>query len=305
MKVGVNLINFGPGAEPAALARWARVVEDLGYHLLMTSDHVAITPDVAARYPAPFYEPFTMLGWLAGVTSGIELGTTVIIIPYRHPLETARATAVVDQLSGGRFILGVGVGWAKQEFEAIGVPFEKRGAMTNDYLQAIKACWTQDIASYEGRFVRFHDVHTAPRPARKPGPPIWVGGSSDAALQRAVLHGDAWHPIRSRVDWLRDSGLPKLREIARREGRPLPALCPRIILNLTEGSAPEDKRVAGQGSLEQVRGDLLALEALGASYVVLDTFTGDVEATRNHEPAWLTLEVAAERLLDLDHGTVR
>jgi probable F420-dependent oxidoreductase len=305
MKVGVNLINFGPGAEPAALVRWARVVEDLGYHLLMTSDHIAITPDVAARYPAPFYEPFTILGWLAGVTSRIELGTTVIIIPYRHPLETARATAVVDQLCGGRFILGVGVGWAKQEFEAIGVPFEKRGAMTNDYLEAIKACWTQDIASYDGRFVRFHDVHTAPRPARTPRPPIWVGGSSDAALQRAVLHGDAWHPIRSRVDWLRDSGLPKLREIARREGRPVPALCPRIIFNLTEDPAPEDKRVAGQGSLEQVRGDLLALEALGASYVVLDTFTGDVEATRNHEPAWLALEAAAERLLDLDRGTVR
>jgi hypothetical protein len=85
----------------------------------------------------------------------------------------------------------------------------------------------------------------------------------------------------------------------------VPALCPRIIFNLTEGPAPEDKRVAGQGSLEQVRGDLLALEALGVSYVVLDTFTGDVEATRNHEPAWLTLEAAAERLLDLDRGTVR
>ena len=93
MKIGVNLINFGPGAEPAALGRWARVVEDLGYHLLMTSDHIAITPDVAARYPAPFYEPFSMLGWLAGITSRVELGTTVIIVPYRHPLETARATA--------------------------------------------------------------------------------------------------------------------------------------------------------------------------------------------------------------------
>lgn len=306
MKVGVNLINFGPGAEPVALARWARVVEDLGYHLLMTSDHVAITPDVAARYPAPFYEPFSMLGWLAGVTSRVELGTTVIIVPYRHPLETARATAVVDQLCGGRFIFGVGVGWAKQEFEAIGVPFEKRGAMTNDYLQAIKACWTQDIASYEGPFVRFRDIHTAPRPARRPGPPIWVGGSSDAALRRAVRHGEAWHPIRSRVDWLRDVGLPKLRAIAEREGRPTPPLCPRIILNLlSEGAAPEDSRVAGQGSLEQVRGDLLALEAMGAPYVVLDTFTGDVEATRDPEPAWRMLEAAAERLLDLDRGSVR
>ena len=112
MKVGVNLINFGPGANPEVLASWARLVEELGFHLLMTSDHVAITPDVAGRYPAPFYEPLTLLGWLAGVTRRLELGTTVIIVPYRHPLETARATAVVDQLCGGRFIFGVGVGWA-------------------------------------------------------------------------------------------------------------------------------------------------------------------------------------------------
>ena len=305
MKVGVNLINFGPGAEPRALAGWVKVVEDLGYHLLMTSDHVAITPDVAGRYPAPFYEPFSMLGWLAGITKKVELGTTVIIVPYRHPLETARATAVVDQLCGGRFIFGVGVGWARQEFEAIGVPFEKRGAMTNDYLQAIRACWTQDIASYEGRFARFRDVHTAPRPARPKGPPTWVGGSSDGALRRAVLHGDAWHPIRSRVDWLRDTGMPRLREIAAREGRPVPPLCPRIILNVTDGDAPEDKRVAGTGSVEQVRGDLRALEALGAPYVVLDTFTGDVEATRDPAPAWRMLETAGKRLVDLDRGTVR
>jgi probable F420-dependent oxidoreductase len=305
VKVGVNLINFGPGAEPGAFARWAEVVEDLGYHLIMTSDHVAITPDVAARYPAPFYEPFAMLGWLAGVTRRIELGTTVIIVPYRHPLETARATAVVDQLCRGRFILGVGVGWAKQEFEAIGVPFEKRGALTDDYLQAIKACWTQDVASYQGRFVSFRDVHTAPRPVRPSGPPIWVGGSSEAALRRAVRLGEAWHPIRSRVDWLRDVGLPKLREIAAREGRPVPPLCPRIIFNLTDRAAPEDKRVAGQGTLAQVRGDLLALEAMGVPYVVLDTFTGDIEATREPEAAWRMLEAAAERLVDLDRGTVR
>jgi hypothetical protein len=107
------------------------------------------------------------------------------------------------------------------------------------------------------------------------------------------------------VDWLRDSGLPKLQEIAKSEGRPVPALCPRIILNLTDSPAPEDKRVAGQGSLEQVRGDLRALAAMGATYVVLDTFTGDVEATRDPEPAWRTLEAAAERLFDLGRRTVR
>ena len=139
MRVGVNLINFGPSATPETLLRWARVVEDLGYHLLMTSDHVAITPDVQARYPAPFYEPFTMLGWLAAVTRRVELGTTVVILPYRHPLETARAIANADQLSGGRVIFGVGAGWARQEIDVLGVPFQRRGAMTDEYLAAIKA----------------------------------------------------------------------------------------------------------------------------------------------------------------------
>jgi probable F420-dependent oxidoreductase len=305
VKIGVNLINFGPGATPETLIGWARLVEELGYHLLMTSDHVTITADVAGRYPAPFYEPLSLLGWLAGVTRRIELGTTVIIVPYRHPLETARATAVVDQLSGGRFIFGVGVGWARQEFEALGVPFEKRGAITDDYLSAIRACWTHDVASYEGRFVRFANVHTAPRPVRAPHPPIWVGGASDAALRRAVLHGNAWHPIRIRIDWLRDTGLPRLRAIAEKEGRPVPALCPRIKFQLTDGPLPDDQRGAGQGSLEQVRGDLRSLEELGCPYVLLDTYYDDPEATRSHEPAWRLLRTAADRLVDLGRGTVR
>src|SRR5207302_11268864 len=107
----------------------------------------SVTPEPSRRYPARFYEPFTTLGWLAAKVLRIELGTTVIIVPYRHPLETARMAAQIDRFCGGRFIFGVGVGWARQEFEALGVPFEKRGAMTNEYLEAIKVCRTQDVAS--------------------------------------------------------------------------------------------------------------------------------------------------------------
>src|SRR5437867_13131124 len=194
MKVGVNLLNWGPGVSPDSLARWATLVEALGYHLVMISDHVAPTPDVAAKYPAPIYDPFTTLGWLASATRRVELGTTVIILPYRHPVQTARMAATVDRLSGGRFIFGVGVGWAKQEFEALGVPFERRGAVSNDYLAAIKTLWTNDVASYAGPFASFKDVHTGPRPLRSPHPPIWVGGSSDAALRRGAPHRHALHP---------------------------------------------------------------------------------------------------------------
>ena len=305
MRVGVNLLNWGPGVSPEALARTTALIEALGYHLAMISDHVAPTPDVAANYPTPLYDPFTTLGWLAAATRTIELGTTVIILPYRNPVLTARMAATVDRLSGGRFIFGVGVGWAKQEFEALGVPFTHRGAMSNDYLEAIKIVWTRDVASYTGPFVSFKDVHTAPRPVRSPHPPIWIGGSTDAALRRAVRYGDAWHPNRVRMNWLRDTGLPKLQAVAAAERKPVPALCPRIRLELTDSPRPDAERLIGQGTLDQMRKDLEALESLGAAYVLLDSAGDDPQATRDQEPLWRMLATLAEKVLDLPQQTLR
>ena len=305
MKMGVNLINFGPGATPATLARWVQLTETLGYHLIMTSDHIAVTPDVQSRYPAPFFEPLSTLGWLAGMTRTLEIGTTVIILPYRSALETAKVGANIDQLSNGRFILGVGVGWAEQEFAALGVPFHQRGAITDEYLEAIKRLWTQERASYAGRFIAFQDVHTWPRPVRAPHPPIWVGGNSDAAMRRAVRYGEAWHPIRIRLPHFTSTQLPRLQALADREQRPVPALCPRIRLRLTASSMPDDSRVAGEGTLDQVRHDLEALQSLGCPYVLLDTYYDDVEATKHHETAWRMLVTLAEKVLDLSHETLR
>jgi probable F420-dependent oxidoreductase len=305
MKFGVNLINFGPSARPDSLARWAMLTETLGYHFLMTSDHIAMTPDVQARYPAPLYEPFTTLGWLAGVTRRIEIGSTVVILPYRNPLQVARMAANVDQLSGGRLLFGIGVGWSQQEFAALGVPFHRRGALTNEYLAALRTLWTNDMASFEGRYVRFTDVHTAPRPARTPHPPIWVGGASDAAMRRAVRYGDAWHPNRVRPGWLKTTGLPRLRQIADTESRPVPALCPRIRLRLTDAPLPDDQRLLGEGTLDQMRADLRVLHELDAQYVLLDTFYDDIEATRHPEVAWGLLATMAEKALDLPHEALR
>jgi probable F420-dependent oxidoreductase len=305
MKVGVNLINFGPGVTTASLRSWAQLSESLGYHLIMTSDHIAITPDVQSRYPAPFFEPISLLGWLAGITSTIEIGTTVIIMPYRNPLELAKATANVDQLSGGRFILGVGIGWAQEEFKVLNVPYRSRGAITNEYLEAVKLLWTQDVASYDGKFVSFNEVHTAPRPIQAPHPPIWVGGPSDAAMRRTVRYGDAWHPIRIQMDWFKNTGIPRLKEIADEEGRPMPKLCPRIRLQLTHSPLPDSERVVGEGSLSQVHKDLAELESLGCSYVVLDTYADDLEAIKNNEASWRMLSVLADSVLDLGNETVR
>src|SRR5579871_6812850 len=214
MKLALNLLNFGEAATLDNFQRWVAFAEEYAFDAVLISDHIAITPDVAARYPTPFVDPFLLLAWVAARTSKLEVGTTVTILPYRHPLHTARLVANLDQLSNGRFIFGVGVGWAQQEFATLGADFEHRGSVANEYLEVMKLCWSEDVASFSGRFVSFSDVHTGPRPVRQPHPPIWVGGASDAALRRAVRYGTAWHPIRSRFSWLRDVGYPKLKAIA-------------------------------------------------------------------------------------------
>jgi alkanesulfonate monooxygenase SsuD/methylene tetrahydromethanopterin reductase-like flavin-dependent oxidoreductase (luciferase family) len=272
----VNVPNFGPGTDPDVLRRWALTVEGLGFDLLMVSDHVAVTPDVAEQYPAPFYEPFTTLAWLAGLTRRIRLGTTVLILPYRHPLLTARMAANLNDLSGGRLVLGVGVGWARQEFDALAVPFRERGRLTDLHLLAIRAAWA-DVEDYRS------------------GPiPVWIGGNSDAALRRAVRLGDAWHPLRFTPGWL-TGALDRMRAIAAELGRPQPALVPRIALHLTSSPVTGDDRLAGHGTIAQIAGDLEQLRSLGAGTVVLDPYNGDPEETTHPEAAWRALATVAER----------
>jgi alkanesulfonate monooxygenase SsuD/methylene tetrahydromethanopterin reductase-like flavin-dependent oxidoreductase (luciferase family) len=276
VRLGVNVPNFGPGTDPDVLRRWALTVEGLGFDLLMLSDHIAVTPDVAEQYPAPFYEPLTTLAWLAGLTRRIRLGTTVLIVPYRHPLLAARMAANLNDLSGGRLVLGVGVGWARQEFDALGVPFRDRGRLTDLHLLAIRAAWA-DSEDYRG------------------GPiPVWIGGNSDAALRRAVRLGDAWHPLRFTLAWLAGA-LDRMTAIAAELQRPQPALMPRIALQLTPAPVTGDDRLAGQGTIEQVAGDLEQLRSLGAGTVVLDPFNGDPDETAHPEVAWQALATVAER----------
>ena len=143
MKVGVKLHHSGQGASPDYMRRWAQFAETLGFHLIMTGDHIALTPEVLEQYPAPYYEAFTNLAWLAPQTQKVELGTSAIVIPYRNPVYLARITASLDQLSGGRLVFGVAAGWAESEFDALRVPFHKRGAMTDDYLSAIQVLWDE------------------------------------------------------------------------------------------------------------------------------------------------------------------
>jgi alkanesulfonate monooxygenase SsuD/methylene tetrahydromethanopterin reductase-like flavin-dependent oxidoreductase (luciferase family) len=290
VRLGVNVPNFGPGTNPDVLRRWALTVEGLGFDLLMVSDHIAVTPDVAEQYPAPFYEPFTTLSWLAGLTRGIRLGTTVLIVPYRHPLLIARMAANLNDLSGGRLVLGVGVGWAREEFGALGVPFRDRGRLTDEHLLAIRAAW-QDETDYRSGHI-----------------PLWIGGNSDAALRRAVRLGDAWHPLRFTPGWMAEAA-GRLTACAADQGRPAPALMPRIALRLTEApvtaSVSGGDRLAGHGTIDQIMADLGQLRSLGADTVVLDPFNGDHRETTQPERAWRTLATVAERARSQDIDTER
>jgi alkanesulfonate monooxygenase SsuD/methylene tetrahydromethanopterin reductase-like flavin-dependent oxidoreductase (luciferase family) len=280
VRIGVNVPNFGPGTTPEILLRWAETVESLGFDLLMVSDHVAVTPDVAAQYPPPFYEPFTTLAWLAGNTRAIGLGTTVLITPYRHPLLTARMAANLGALSGGRLVLGVGVGWAREEFAALGVPFEQRGRLTDRYLDEILAAW-KDERDYPGG-----------------GVPLWIGGNSDAGLRRAVRLGAPWHPLRFTLPWFRNA-LARLAALAEEAGRPVPVLAPRIILRIVDAQLDDARRLTGEGSLAQILADLTALRELGADTVVLDPFGGDPAETLRPERAWRDLATVADALRGL------
>jgi alkanesulfonate monooxygenase SsuD/methylene tetrahydromethanopterin reductase-like flavin-dependent oxidoreductase (luciferase family) len=290
VRLGVNVPNFGPGTNPDVLRRWALTVEGLGFDLLMVSDHIAVTPDVAEQYPAPFYEPFTTLSWLAGLTRGIRLGTTVLIVPYRHPLLIARMAANLNDLSGGRLVLGAGVGWAREEFGALGVPFRDRGRLTDEYLLAIRAAW-QDETDYRSGHI-----------------PLWIGGNSDAALRRAVRLGDAWHPLRFTPGWMAEAA-GRLTACAADQGRPAPALMPRIALRLTDApvtaSISGGDRLAGHGTIDQIMADLGQLRSLGADTVVLDPFNGDHRETTQPERAWRTLATVAERAGSQDIDTER
>ena len=260
MHLGVNVPNYGPGTDPGVLREWGRIVEGLGFDLLMLSDHVVVTPDVAVRYPEPFFEPFTTLSWLAGITTRVRLGTTVIVLPYRHPLLVARMAGNLDELSGGRLVLGVGAGGARQEFEALGVPFARRGRLTDEYLAALREAWGTESSI-----------------------PIWVGGNSAAAIRRSINFDAAWHPLRPTLPFLRDAVTSR---------RP-PKLAPRIAVRVTRSPVDDPERPAGVGSIEQILDDLRELRRLGADTVVLDPYHGDPEETRRPDVAWRALTTVA------------
>ena len=206
MKFGFYLPTRGHTATPEALETLVTRGEALGFHSVMIADHVVFPTEVHSKYPytvsgafpghGDALEQLTLMAFLAGITERLRLVTSVMILPYRNPVLTAKMLATVDVLSRGRVTVGVGVGWLREEFEALHTPdFDQRGAVSNEYLQIFKTLWTQDPADFAGQFYQFKGVRCLPHPVQKPHPPLWIGGHSRPALRRVAKYGDGWHPV--------------------------------------------------------------------------------------------------------------
>ncbi|MDP7545693.1 MAG: TIGR03619 family F420-dependent LLM class oxidoreductase [Alphaproteobacteria bacterium] len=200
MQFGIHIPQLGRKAGPEAIRRGACQAEDLGYDHIWVNDHLAVPHDAPYPPTASFYEPLITLTWAAAATSRVGLGTSVLLLPLRTPVHLAKELATLDLLSGGRLILGTGVGWLEGEFDAMGVPFAGRGARTEDIINILRACWNEDPISYEPTVVtaKLEGIRALPQPGRKI--PVWVGGHSRLARRRAMALGDGWHGTRLSVE---------------------------------------------------------------------------------------------------------
>ena len=196
MRYGVAIPQANSFASPDAIRAMARAVEELGFDSLWVSDHV-IVPEGSGYIPELMDEPLATLAFLAGQTSHITLGTSVLIVPYRDPVFTAKFLSTVDNLSNGRLVVGVGAGWLEPEFQALSVPFDERGPRTDEYLRVFRNLWETETSSFEGKWKSYQNMRMFPKssPSRRGTIPIWVGGNGKASIRRAAELGDGWHPI--------------------------------------------------------------------------------------------------------------
>lgn len=268
MKFALAFANIGPYATPDGAVQLAQDAEAGGFESLWTVEHVVVPAGYQSQYPysdtgrmpgpedSPIPDPLIWLAYVAAATRTINLATGVLILPQRNPVVLAKELATLDVLSGGRMLLGAGIGWLREEFDAIGVPFNERGARTDDHVGALRALWQQEQASYRGRFTEFHDCIVSPKPVNGTIP-IHIGGHSEAAARRAGRIGDGFFPAAGSHESLA-AMFDVMRTAAREAGRDADTI------ELSTGG----NGALGSGALDEVR----ALADLGVTRVVLPAF---------------------------------
>jgi probable F420-dependent oxidoreductase len=266
MRFGVAIPQAGRFVPADVQRRLAREIEGMGFDSLWVSDHV-IVPAGERYIPAVMHEPLALLAWLAAETTSITLGTSVLILPYRDPVVTAKFVASTDVLAGGRIVLGVGAGWLEQEFDALSAPFADRGAVTDEYLRVIRNLWETDTSTFAGRWKRYEDMRLFPKGdrSRTTTIPIMVGGNSPASVRRAAELGDGWHPINLSPEQLAE-GIARYHGACARFGR---APGPVMLRHMPGGRTAPDGRPPLSGSPEDQAADVLAYATAGLDELML------------------------------------
>jgi len=291
MKYGFTLPGRGHLATPERLGIIARKGEEFGFDTLLTGDHILVPKNISSVYPyteggefpgsgsGESMEQITLLSYIAGQTSKIRLVTSVLIVPHRNPLIAAKSLATLDLLSGGRLVVGVGVGWMREEFQALGLPpFEERGAVTDEYIRAFKVLWTEDDPHFQGKYISFDDISFLPKPVQKPHPPIWVGGESRPALRRTAELADGWYPLGSNPTFPMGTpeqlkaGMERLAGYAEHFGRD-PSTIETIYRThqfelLKQAAGPD--RLPFVGDADQIAGDIRQYQDMGVTSMIWD-----------------------------------
>jgi probable F420-dependent oxidoreductase len=279
MQFGVWIPNCRHLATAEVIRSTALRAEQLGYDSVWVSDHVVVPNAQVPRIGACIYDPLVTLAVIAGATQRVRLGTTVLIVPYRNPVVTAKMISSLDALSGGRVIVGIGAGWLEEESAMLGAPFEERGPMTDEYLAAMQELWTSPAPSFTGKYMQFDNLQFEPKPIQKPYPPIWVGGHGRASLRRAAAMGAAWHPINHSIADL-ESGRAELKRLSDARGRSIPPAITlrndtRVLRSGEQAPMPLHGGRVLAGEAVALANEIAELRMIGVEHLVLEFLAAD------------------------------
>jgi len=274
MKYGIVIPNFGKFADRESILEISITAEELGFDSLWVSDHIVL-PKEHNGFGKIFYEPLVTLSYIASQTKTIKLGTSVIVLPYRNPVVFAKSISTLDVLSGGRVIIGIGAGWLKKEFQALGTNYEERGKITDEYLELMNELYTSESPAFNGNYFNISDISFNPKPLQKPHPPIWVGGSSKNALKRAVKYGNGWHAVGSTPEEIKDK-IEELKDLFAEYNKTDNSfiISVRKNLQITSGEVSDEKETL-RGNTEKILNGIDAYSKAGVSYIVFQILGSD------------------------------
>lgn len=298
MKFGIaitNAVNPAVEAKPQAeyAKRMAVASEESGFDSVWVVERTVFPVDITRRYPEMFgphhskpesqhvLEPMVTLSYVAGITSKVILGFSVLILPFRNPVLNTKMLTTLDMVSDGRAVFGIGVGWMPEEFESMGARFDARATVTDEHIEMYQALCSQDVAEYQGQHFKISGQVFFPKPIQKPYPPIWVGGKTGAAIKRAARYGDAWNPLWVTIDEF-PGQLKQLQDLTESFDRPRNAVTPAMTINMHWGEAQFDangRRMELTGTTQQLVDDLRAYRDIGLEHVIISPSADSTNST--------------------------